>query len=321
MTIAQRFESIPKSPKRNRLPENPEKAQEGAAVGPGRFPSWLHRKLPQGGELWETTSKLRESSLSTVCEEAKCPNRLECFSRGTATYLVMGSVCTRACGFCEIDFAKNPAPLQADEPERLLQSCRDLNLKHVVITMVARDDLPDGGAAHLATMISLLHREEPNLQVEVLTSDFQGNLEAVDMILAAGPTVFNHNLETVRRLSPTVRHKATYERSLSILRHVHENSPDLPVKSGIMVGLGETDDEVREVLHDLKDVGCSIVTMGQYLQPSRKKLAVKSFVHPDKFKEYEDYGRSIGIGTMFCGPFVRSSYHAAEVAKPSCATK
>lgn len=290
-----RFDSKPRV---NKLPLNPEGNERG------RFPSWLHRKLPKGGDLFKTGQTVGKNRLHTVCEEAKCPNRLECYSRKTATFLVMGKECTRSCGFCEIDFAKAPKPLEADEPDRILDSVQKLGLKHVVITMVARDDLPDGGAAHLATIIKKLK----DYTVEVLTSDFDGNLDALDLVLNENPTVFNHNLETVREKTPGVRHKATYDRSLTILRHAKGRAKYL--KSGIMVGLGETEEQVHQTLHDLHDVGCDIVTLGQYLQPSRRKLTVKTFVTPEQFKAYEEYGRSIGIPNVYSGPFVRSSYNA-----------
>lgn len=312
MLDTERFDTAPKvvrKPRRPKLPENPEKNAKG------RFPSWLHRPLPQGAKLWDTNEILRDNALSTVCEECKCPNRLECFSKKTATYLVMGYECTRACGFCDIAHSKAPPPLETDEAERLCASVKQLGLEHVVITMVTRDDLPDGGAEHLANIIAQLRKEVPSASVEVLTSDFHGNTDAWDTVLAARPEIFNHNIETVRSLTPRVRHKATYERTLTLLNYARTNRPDILVKSGIMVGLGETEEETRQCIRDLKDAGCHIVTMGQYLQPNRNKLAVKSFITPEQFKAYEDYGHSIGIDQMYCGPFVRSSYNAGEVLK------
>ena len=315
MTSHENFDARPrvKHHRLNILPENPEQnIPEDKAVGPGRFPSWLHRKLPQGTNLWKTGDLLSKNRLHTVCEEARCPNLLECWSKKTATFLVMGKECTRNCGFCDIDFSKAPKGLEADEPARVADSVQQLGLKHVVITMVARDDLEDGGAAHLAEVIRETRKVNPSATIEVLTSDFSGNLEALDIVLEAKPDIFNHNIETVRDLTPRVRHKATYERSMRILKHVKDNSSVI-TKSGIMVGLGETTAQVEEALNDLHHIGVSIVTMGQYLQPNPHKLLVKSFVTPEQFKEYELYGRSIGITNMYCGPFVRSSYNAAEV--------
>ncbi len=301
--------------KLNILPDNPEEAGPSEAVGPGRFPSWLHRKLPSGNALWKTHDILNENRLPTVCEEAKCPNLLECWSKKTATFLAMGKECTRNCGFCDIDFDKQPKGLMQDEPERLAMSVKQLGLKHVVITMVARDDIEDGGAAHLAKIIHQVRALNPQVTLEVLTSDFEGNLEALNVVLKARPEIFNHNIETVRTLSSRVRHKATYERTLSVLQHAHKTSPDILIKSGLMVGLGESDEEVFETIADLKKVGCTIITIGQYLQPNRQKLRVKTFIHPKTFESYAAFGRSIGVQHMYCGPFVRSSFNAASVFK------
>jgi lipoic acid synthetase len=289
----------------NKLPENPED-------GVGRFPSWLHRKIPRGGTSFQTNAILDKYGLNTVCEEAKCPNRMECYSKKTATFLALGKECTRNCGFCSIDFAKKPLPLEGDEPDRIAASVKDLGLKHVVITMVARDDLPDGGADQIAAIIRKI-REVTNCTIEVLTSDFDGNLSAVDAVLNERPEVFNHNIETVRSLSPRVRHKATYDRTLTVLRHVKTSGKAEFVKSGIMVGLGETEAQVQETIRDLHAAGCDIITIGQYLQADRRKLLVKSFVPPSQFKAYEAYGHSLGIRQMYCGSFVRSSYNAHEV--------
>ena len=303
------FDPKPKI-KKNILPENPEVAKEGSIVGPGRFPSWLHRKLPKGDVLWDTNKILEKDHLPTVCEEAKCPNLLECFSKKTATFLTMGKECTRNCGFCDIDFSTAPKPLDPKEPEKIADASKKLGLRHVVLTQVARDDLPDGGASHLAKIIAKLRQEIPEGSVEVLTSDFEGNLEAIDQIISTDLKIFNYNLDTVRELTPRVRHKATYERTLSILKYVKEKAPHLLVQSGIMVGLGETKAQVFEALEDLQKAGCDIVTIGQYLQPNRKKLRVKAFITPLEFEEYAQYGRKIGIKFMHSGPFVRSSYNA-----------
>lgn len=314
MLNAESFDAKPKVKKNrlNLLPANPETPSENRVVGPGRFPSWLHRKLPKGSDLWNTGRIIDDNRLHTVCEEAKCPNLLECWSKKTATFLAMGKACTRSCGFCDIDFTRTPKAPEADEPARIADSVKKLGLRHVVITMVARDDLPDGGAEHMAEIIREVRRQQSEATIEVLTSDFSGNLEALDFVLKAKPEIFNHNIETVRSLTPRVRHTATYDTSIKVLKHAKERrvNKGMLVKSGIMVGLGESAAQVEESLRDLAAAGCDIVTIGQYLQPNRNKLLVKSFVHPDEFKHYETYGRSIGIGHMYCGPFVRSSYNA-----------
>ena len=295
--------------KMNKLPENPEGPEEAR----GRFPSWLHVKLPAGDQLFQTSAIVEKYRLNTVCEEAKCPNRLECYSKKTATFLALGSHCTRACGFCEIDFAKEPLPPAADEAERIALSAKELGLEHVVITMVARDDLSDQGASYIAAIIRETRRVNPGVTIEVLTSDFNGDFSSLAVVLAEKPEIFNHNIETVRSLTPRVRHKATYERTLSVLRYVKEQPSSPFVKSGLMVGLGETEEEIEQTLRDLQQVGCDIVTIGHYLQPSRNKLAVKRFVTPEQFARYETFGKSIGIPHIYSGPFVRSSYNAKDL--------
>ncbi len=299
----------------NILPQNPESTNENKAVGVGRFPSWLHRNLPRGDELWKTSRLIQGNRLHTVCEEAKCPNLLECYSKKTATFLTMGKECTRNCGFCDIGFSKHPLPLDSEEPFRIAESVKQLGLKHVVITMVARDDLEDGGASHLVNILQEVRKTSSEITLEVLTSDFSGNIYALDLVLSSQPDIFNHNIETVRALTPNVRHKATYDRSLDTLRYIKKRNSLQIVKSGLMVGLGETKDQVYETLQDLKQSGCDIVTIGQYLQPSRNKLLVKAFIHPDQFKDYEIYGQSIGIPYVYSGPFIRSSYNANMVIK------
>lgn len=296
----------------NILPPNPESSdpQADEAIALGRFPSWLHRNLPSGSTLAQTGAILKKYRLNTVCEEAKCPNRFECYSQKTATFLALGKECTRNCGFCDIDFSKTPRPPEEDEPERIALSVKELQLKHVVITMVARDDLPDQGATHIASIIETVRRECPGVTIEVLTSDFMGQIDAINQVLAQHPEVFNHNIETVRELTPAVRHRATYDRTLSVLRYVKACKKTTLVKSGLMVGLGETEAQVFTTLNDLHEVGCDVVTIGQYLQASQKKRLVKAFIPPDQFKRYEEYGHRLGIKKMICGPFVRSSYHA-----------
>lgn len=308
-------EGLPvRSRRLNVLPSNPEEREDGV-VGLGRFPSWLHRKLPKGGALHQTGQVLSEHRLHTVCEEAKCPNLLECWSKKTATFLVMGKECSRNCGFCDIDFSKSPKPLDQDEPARVALSVKELQLKHVVITMVARDDLQDGGSQHLVQVMEAIRALNKEVTIEVLTSDFLGREESLGDILAAKPEIFNHNIETVRALTPRVRHKATYERTLEVLKFAsdHRYHPGMKVKSGLMLGLGEEEEQVFKTLKDLSEVGCDIVTIGQYLQSNPRKLMVKAFIHPDQFKRYEEYGYSIGIPYLYCGPFVRSSYNANVV--------
>lgn len=289
--------------KLNVLPENPEE-------GVGRFPSWLHRKLPAGGEIFKTNAILDKYRLNTVCEEAKCPNRLECYTKKTATFLALGKECTRNCGFCDIDFSKTPKAPEADEPLRIALSVKELGLKHVVITMVARDDLEDQGAGQIAAIIREVRKQNPEVTIEVLTSDFSGNVKLLYIVLEEQPEIFNHNIETVRALSARVRHKAEYDRTLSVLRAAKDSGKVPYVKSGIMVGLGETDEQVKETIGDLAKAGCDVITIGQYLQASRSKLRVKSFVHPDQFKAWEEFGLKLGVKHMYCGPFVRSSYNA-----------
>lgn len=295
--------------KLNVLPQNPD-GKEGV----GRFPSWLHRKMPKGGNVFKTGEVLKDKRLHTVCEEARCPNILECWSKKTATFLTMGKQCTRNCGFCSIDFAVSPKPLEGDEPQRIAESVQALSLKHVVLTMVARDDLVDGGAAHLKAIVQQVRLLNPATTIELLTSDFCGNESAWNIILEAQPEILNYNIETVRLLTPRIRHKATYERTLALLKYMkaHANYPIL-TKSGLMLGLGEEQSQVFESLDDLKRAGCDIITIGQYLQPTSQKLLVKAFITPEEFQGYEDYGHRIGIPHVYAGPFVRSSYNAETV--------
>jgi lipoic acid synthetase len=319
MLEEERFDAAPKAklPRLNILPANPESADEGAAVGLGRFPSWLHRKIPKGGQIAKTGDVLAKNRLHTVCEEAKCPNLLECWSKKTATFLIMGKECTRSCGFCDIDFSKKPKPLDAEEPQRVADSVAQLGLKHVVITMVARDDLVDGGASHLSRVVEAVRVHNREVTVEVLTSDFEGNIAAWERVLEAQPEIMNYNIETVRALTPRVRHTATYERTLAFLHYMstHKRSSRLKVKSGMMVGLGETEEEVQETIRDLHQSGCEIITIGQYLQANHRKLLVKAFITPEQFKKYEEYGYHIGVKYMYCGPFVRSSYNAGSIVE------
>jgi lipoyl synthase len=280
-----------------------------AACGPGRFPKWLHTKMPKGDLLFKTHDVINGANLHTVCVEAKCPNLLECYSKKTATFLLLGKSCTRACSFCDIAYSPNPE-VDSDEPEKVAQSALQLGLKHVVLTMVARDDLSDGGASLVVKTVNAIRKKDPSATIELLTSDFQANYHALDTICGAQPEVFNHNIETVKRLTPRVRHKATYARSLEVLSYMKKNLPNGRIKSGIMVGLGESKEEVFETLDALAEVGCTIVTIGQYLQASKKKVAVKEFVPLEYYDEYKAYGEKMGISNMYVGPFIRSSYNA-----------
>ncbi|MBM3200791.1 MAG: lipoyl synthase [Chlamydiae bacterium] len=277
------------------------------------FPKWLHRRLPSGNEVFKTESILEKYKLNTVCEEAKCPNRTECYAKKTATFLALGKACTRACRFCDIDFSKTPLAPEKDEPIRIAKSAKELGLSHVVITMVARDDLEDQGSNHIKEIIKAVRQENPTSTIEVLTSDFNGNLEALDTVLNESPEIFNHNIETVKRLTPKIRHKATYEKTLFILSEAKKRAKNSLIKSGIMVGLGESEEEVYETMRDLKIAGCDIVTIGHYLQPSKRKATVQNFVDPETFLRFENYGKELGFLYTYSGPFVRSSYNAFEV--------
>jgi lipoic acid synthetase len=277
-----------------------------------RLPEWLRIKLPTSDSYAHTRSLLDELKLHTVCESAKCPNHWECWAKGTATFMIAGDRCTRACGFCAVSTAK-PLPLENDEPLRVAEAARRMRLKHVVITAVARDDLKDGGADHFRRTVEEVRRLSPGIVIEVLTPDFLDNDAAIDSVLAANPHIFNHNLETVRRLTPGVRHRATYDRSLSVLRKVKALRGDaIYTKSGLMLGLGERDEEMLEAMQDLRAAGCDILTLGQYLQPTRQHLPVLEFVSPEKFAAFGAQARALGFVHVASGPMVRSSYHADE---------
>jgi lipoic acid synthetase len=281
-----------------------------------RLPDWLRIKLPTSESFVRTHHLLDELKLHTVCESAKCPNHWECWSKGTATFMIAGDRCTRACGFCAVTTAK-PLPLEADEPGRVAEATRQMRLRHIVITAVARDDLADGGAGHFARTIEAVRALNPKTAIEVLVPDFNDRDEAIAVVLAANPHIFNHNLETVRRLTPGVRHRATYDRSLSVLRKVKaKRGGTIYTKSGLMLGLGETEDEVLVALEDLRSVGCDILTLGQYLQPTLKHLPVVEFVSPAKFEAYGRRAGDLGFVHVASGPMVRSSYHADEFTLP-----
>ncbi len=277
-----------------------------------RLPSWLRRPLARTGTYHEVDGVLAELQLNTVCQSAKCPNRGECFSEGTATFLIMGGVCTRDCRFCAVE-SKTPAPLDPDEPRRVGEAAARLGLKHVVITTVTRDDIADGGASHFVATIEAVRSAVPAAAVEVLTSDFGGREASVDLVAAALPDVFNHNLETVPRLYATVRPQAVYELSLRVLKRVGETQPDLPTKSGLMLGLGERYAEVVEVMGDLRENGVTMLTLGQYLRPSPAHLPVSEFVEPDVFASLAKDAYRLGFSAVASAPFVRSSYHASEL--------
>lgn len=279
------------------------------ADGPGRKPDWLKKRLPAAEPLRRMQALLRDRCLHTVCESALCPNLGECFERGTATFLIMGDVCTRNCGFCAVSTG-HPAALDGDEPGRVADAAERLKLTHAVVTSVTRDDLPDGGAAHYAATIRALRARLPNATIEVLTPDFLGHLEDLDLVLSEEPDVFNHNLETVPRLYPAVRPQAVYTRSLEVLRHAASSGRTI-VKTGWMVGLGEQEEEVRALFEDMAAVGVELVTVGQYLRPSKSHLPVAEYVAPETFERYREWGEALGL-QVHAAPFVRSSFRAGE---------
>jgi len=276
-----------------------------------RLPRWLKRPLPEP-EMQLTSGVIADLRLETVCESAKCPNRTECWSHRTATFMILGNVCTRPCGFCSVPKGKTET-VQPDEPQRVAEAVRRLGLKHVVITSVTRDDLTDGGAEHFYNCV-LAVREQTGAAVEVLTPDFLGKAAAIDRVIEARPDVFNHNTETVPRLYERVRRNARYQRTLDLLDRVKQRAPEIPTKSGLMLGLGETRDELLEVCADLRSVGCEMITLGQYLQPTPQHLPVDRYVPPDEFDEIGNLVRRLGFKLVASGPFVRSSYHAGEMA-------
>ncbi|GAB4245132.1 MAG: lipoyl synthase [Stanieria sp.] len=278
-------------------------------------PDWLRVKAPQWQRVGSVKEILRDLELNTVCEEASCPNIGECFNAGTATFLIMGPACTRACPYCDIDFEKKPQPLDPTEPWRLAEAVRRLRLNHVVITSVNRDDLPDGGASQFVRCIAEVRQVSPQTTVELLIPDLCGNWDALEIIIQAQPEVLNHNTETVPRLYRRTRPQGDYQRSLELLRRARELAPWLYTKSGIMVGLGETDAEVKTVMEDLRQVDCDILTIGQYLQPTQKHLGVQEFITPEQFQAWQEFGESLGFLQVVSSPLTRSSYHAEQVQR------
>jgi len=275
-------------------------------------PRWLKKSMPKGGDCQRVTRLLSEAGLHTVCQEAACPNMFECFSKNTATFMILGSNCTRNCRFCNVA-SNSPTPVDPGEPKRVADTVLKLKLTYVVVTSVTRDDLPDGGASHFARVIRAIKKAGPGIRVEVLIPDFQGDVKALEIVAKAEPDVINHNMETVKGLYSKVRPQARYQRSLDLIRNVRERFSGLPAKSGIMVGLGETLEEIRVTFQDLYDHGCNILTVGQYLQPTRDHLPVEKFYSPEEFEQLDRMARDIGFERVAAGPFVRSSYKAGEL--------
>jgi lipoic acid synthetase len=275
---------------------------------------WLRRKLPDQKILERMDLLLKELNLHTVCDSALCPNRGECFKKGTATFMILGNICTRNCQFCAVEKGK-PLLVDQEEPYHIAQAAKHLNLRHIVVTSVTRDDLSDGGAKHFAQTIIEVKKILPKITIEVLVPDFEGSWEALKIVIDAQPEVINHNIETVARLYQLVRPKAAYKRSLELLRQVKIRDKHIISKSGIMVGLGEEKEEVVKAMKDLREVNCDIFTIGQYLKPSPHHLKVDSYIHPDKFEEYQKIGISLGFKYVASAPLVRSSYHAGEILK------
>ncbi len=290
-----------------------------------RKPDWIRVRLPSNPVFFSTKALVSDLKLHTVCEEAQCPNRWECWSQGTATFMIAGDRCTRACGFCAVTTAK-PFPLEADEPERVAEAVRRMKLKHVVITAVARDDLKDGGAEHFARTIQAIRTLDPEITLEVLTPDFHAKEELLQVVVDAKPHIFNHNLETVERLTPLVRSRAKYRRSLEVLAKVKSLDPSIVTKSGLMLGLGETEAELLEAMDDLRASGVQVLTLGQYLRPSPQHLPVVEYIRPEVFESHKETAYGKGFEHVASGPLVRSSYHAAdykpkELGKPRLAAQ
>jgi len=278
-----------------------------------RLPAWLRAPRTHFESVHQLKTELRRLNLHTVCESARCPNLHECFHRGTATFMILGNLCTRGCGFCSVPKSRHPGPLDPEEPGHVARMARTMQLRHVVITSVNRDDLADGGSAHFAATVRQVRAALPEARVEVLTPDFQGDRAAVARVLDATPHIFNHNMETVPRLYRRVRPQADYRQSLDVLRFAKQHRPDALTKSGAMLGLGETAEEGHRLMQDLRGADVDIVTLGQYLQPARRNLPVAEFISPAQFDAYRDFGLSLGFKTVFSGPLVRSSYMADHI--------
>ncbi|MBU3666143.1 MAG: lipoyl synthase [Chthoniobacterales bacterium] len=274
-------------------------------------PDWIKVRLPSNPVFFSTKALVSDLRLHTVCESAQCPNRWECWSQGTATFMIAGDRCTRACGFCAVTTAK-PFALEQDEPQRVAEAVGRMKLKHVVITAVARDDIPDGGALHFARTIEAVRQKDPAIIIEVLVPDFNGKDDSLRTVLEAAPHVFNHNIETVERLTPLVRSRAKYKLSLQFLRRAKELSPDVVTKSGMMLGLGETETEIFQAMDDLREHDVQVLTLGQYLRPTPQHLPVVEFIRPETFELYGDIARKKGFAHVASGPLVRSSYHADD---------
>jgi len=277
-------------------------------------PDWLKKNWKETGEMLRVEELVKELGLNTVCREASCPNYCDCFSRGTATFMILGASCTRSCGFCGVTHSA-PEPVDTREAERVAEAVKALDLRYVVITSVTRDDLEDGGAAAFADTVRGIRRMSPGTKVEILIPDFQGSEPALDLVIKAAPDVISHNIETVKQLYDKVRPQADYEQSLSVLRYVSQGDGScgtIKCKSGLMVGVGETDEQVRETIDDLRNAGCSILTIGQYLRPSAENIPVEEYIEPAVFDRWAEYARDIGFEFVASAPFVRSSYHAEE---------
>jgi len=287
---------------------------DNEAIPIQRLPEWVRRTVLNTEENREVRVILKEQGLNTICESGRCPNKGECWSKGTATFMLMGSICTRTCRFCAVNKGK-PEPLDETEPVRIVEAARKMGLRHIVLTSVNRDELPDQGSAHFATTVRMLYEGIPGIAVEILTPDFQGRRDCIETVLAAKPTVYNHNVETVPRLYKQVRPGSKYDRSLAVLRMAKEIDASIHTKSGMMLGLGETRDEVIEVMKDLRAVGCDFLTLGQYLRPTRNNLAVQRYLTPEEFDELGKVGWELGFKMVNSGPLVRSSYHAGELAE------
>ncbi len=279
-----------------------------------QLPEWLKIRVPRPDTIKEVQGMMRAKNLHTVCESARCPNLPECWSKKTATFMILGDTCTRSCGFCAIKVGKG-LEVNSEEPEDIARVANDLGLKHIVVTSVARDDLADEGSYQFAETIRALHRANPLAIVEVLTPDFKAKTWCIKNVTDAQPEIYNHNIETVERLHTLVRPQAKYSRTMSVLKTVKELDPRIYTKSGLMLGLGETKEEVIKTLHDLRDIGVDAVTIGQYLRPTMRHLPVVEFIHPDEFKEYEAIGEEMGFAFVASGPFIRSSYNAIEFSK------